>query len=138
MIKQVTNLHLSRIEQYEKLFVNNERYNKKQLKEMLKSKTYFLIGYFNKNELVGYLIANVNDISVDLFKIFISEKFRKKGIAKKLINYLINYHRNKPIYVEVLHTNDIAIKMYLHLGFKVINERKNYYGENKNAIIMVI
>lgn len=138
MIKQLTNLHLSKIQQYEKTFINNECYNKDQLRDILKSKTYFSIGFFYKEKLIGYLIANVNDVSVDLFKIFVDVPFRKKGIAKKLINYLVNHHRNKPIYVEVLHTNDIAIKMYEKLGFKIINERKNYYGENKHAIILVM
>lgn len=138
MIKQITNLHLSQIEKYEKFFINNEKYNLQQLENMIKSPTYFLIGYFDKDNILGYLIANVNDISVDLFKIFVDEKYRRLGIAKKLIKYLLNHHRNKPIYIEVLHTNNVAINMYQHLGFKIINERKDYYGLNKHAIILVM
>lgn len=138
MIRPLTKRQIHSIEQYEKSFINNERYSKKQLNGMINSSTYFSIGFFHKDNLIGYLIANVTDVSVDLFKIFVNENFRKKGAAKKMINYLINHHRNKPIYVEVLHTNEVAISMYKKNGFKIINERKNYYGNNKNAVIMVI
>jgi ribosomal-protein-alanine N-acetyltransferase len=138
MIRQITKRHLKKIEQYEKTFINNECYSKKQLDEILKSKTYFSIGYFKRGEIIAYLIANVSDVSVDLFKIFVDEQLREKGIAKKLLHYLINHHRTKPIYVEVAKDNHIAVKMYHKLGFKIINERKDYYGSNKDALIMVI
>jgi ribosomal-protein-alanine N-acetyltransferase len=138
MVKFLTKKYSKQILEFEKSFTNNEKYNKKQLNDVLTSKTYFNIGYFIRGELIGYLIANVTDVSVDLFKIFVKDDYREKGIGKKLINYLINHHRNKPIYVEVLHTNSVAITMYLKLGFNKINERKNYYGNGKNAIILVI
>ena len=138
MIKQITKRHLRKIVFYEKTFVDNSHYNKKQLEAMLKSKIYFCIGYFQKDDVMAYLIANVNDVAVDLFKIFVDETLRNRGVGKKLLHYLINHHRTKPIYVEVSYDNVVAIKMYLSLGFKIINERKHYYGNNRHAVIMVI
>jgi ribosomal-protein-alanine N-acetyltransferase len=138
MISLLNKRYIKQILQFEKSFVNNERYNKKQLTDMMDKPTYLIIGFFKDKKLVGYLIANNNDISVDLFKIYVDEKYRNKGIGKQLLTFLINHHRNKPIYVEVLSTNAYAIKLYEKLGFKKIHERSDYYGVNKHAIIMVI
>ena len=40
------------------------------------------------------------------------------------------------LFLEVKEDNIQAINLYLKLGFKKINERKNYYG-SKTAIIMM-
>ena len=42
------------------------------------------------------------------------------------------------IFLEVYKKNLFAIKLYEKIGFEKISVRKNYYGQNKNAIIMML
>jgi ribosomal-protein-alanine N-acetyltransferase len=138
MIKQIRKIHIKQVVEYEKEFIDNEHYTSQTLLKMLDNETYFFIGFFNKNTLVGYLIANISQSSIDLFKIFTACDYRRKNIARKLLKHLIKKHHNKPIYLEVCHTNTVAINVYTKLGFNEIHTRLNYYGQNKHAIIMVL
>ena len=58
------------------------------------------------------------------------EKYRNKGYAKALLNYLINdiiSERCDNITLEVNKTNEIAIGLYKSIGFSVVATRKGYY-----------
>lgn len=79
-------------------------------------------------------IMHLNDIVV-------AKKFRNQGIGKTLLNYIINYTKEQNINeltLEVRQDNLSAINLYKHFNFKIIGERKNYYGANNNAIIMTL
>ena len=63
------------------------------------------------------------------------------GIASKLLEKLIETAKSKKatlLTLEVNETNTNAIKLYEKYNFKKIGLRKNYYGQNKNAIIMTL
>ncbi len=72
--------------------------------------------------------------------IAVSECFRKKGIAKNLIDDLILFAlKNRLLFLslEVRLSNKIAINLYNSTGFKSIGIRKNFYSKPKeDAIIM--
>ncbi len=66
---------------------------------------------------------------------------RHMGIASKLLEKLIETAKSKKatlLTLEVNETNTNAIKLYEKYNFKKIGLRKNYYGQNKNAIIMTL
>lgn len=66
---------------------------------------------------------------------------RHIGIASKLLEKLIETSKNEIstlLTLEVSETNSNAIKLYEKYNFKKIGLRKNYYGQNKNAIIMTL
>ncbi|WP_067138993.1 GNAT family N-acetyltransferase [Oceanivirga salmonicida] len=73
--------------------------------------------------------------SIDVYEIFeiaVLPKYRKQGIATKLIEKLPN---NKDIFLEVNEENIGAVNLYKKNGFKEISRRKAYY-KDKTAIIM--
>ena len=56
--------------------------------------------------------------------------YRKKGIARKLLQQLLDEARQQgiySIYLEVRDSNAAAITLYKHAGFKEVGKRKNYY-----------
>lgn len=77
-------------------------------------------------EFAGYIgIHEDRDYhSVLLSKIYIKKEHRKKGIAKKMINHVMNtYADAKMFWLTVNKHNDIAIAAYNKLGFT--NERES-------------
>ena len=60
---------------------------------------------------------------------------RKKGIASKLMDMMIN-DDVKNITLEVNVKNQDAIKLYEKYGFKIVSVREKYYG-NDDAYLMI-
>lgn len=74
-------------------------------------------------------VPKIEDPSIYISRVTISEKFRSKGYLKKIIDYLMDYtirsDRNI-ISLHVYYKNERAISAYKKNGFKVINENCNY------------
>ena len=59
------------------------------------------------------------------------------NFSEKLIE-ITKENNIKELTLEVNQNNISAIELYTKYNFKKIGERKNYYGENNNAIIMTL
>lgn len=93
---------------------------------------------FNK-EIIGFINFSIIYDRSELSYIFVLEKYRKKGYAKKMMDFFIDYVKNNNclnITLEVRKSNISAINLYKKFNFKVIADRKNYYG-NEDAIMML-
>jgi len=93
------------------------------------------------NEIVGFagVWKSVDDIHITNIVTKISK--RRLGIASKLLEKLITFSKNEhttSLTLEVNENNIDAIKLYEKYHFKKIGIRKNYYGQNENAIIMTL
>ena len=89
-----------------------------------------------------YLKENIKEFNVEYLKkrieleyIWTSFEHRKKGIASKLMDKMIEEKVNN-ITLEVRTTNEGAINLYKKYNFKVVSTRKNYYG-NEDAYLMI-
>jgi len=74
----------------------------------------------------------------ELDNIFVLEKYRNKGIASALLEYMIEEGKNNKIInitLEVREDNIKAINLYKKFGFVEKAIRSNYY-ENCNGILM--
>ncbi len=94
-----------------------------------------------ESEIVGFagIWQAINEIHITNIVTKISK--RHIGIASKLLEKLIetSIHKNAQLLtLEVKETNLNAIKLYEKYNFKKIGLRKNYYGQNENAIIMTL
>lgn len=73
-------------------------------------------------------------------KVAIHPNFRRMGIAKSLVQYLIDTAIKSDaefITLEVRKSNEPAIKLYNKLGFKPVGIRKNFYTDvHEDAILM--
>jgi len=77
----------------------------------------------------GWMIAN----EYHLNKIVVSKNFRRKGIAKNMIEMVSNFPNLKRIYLEVSERNKIAKNLYEGFGFTKQGQRSNYYSDGTNA-----
>lgn len=94
-----------------------------------------IIKYNNINvgfAMYGLWVENVNDQKLWLDRFFIDKSHQNKGLAKPILNNLLNflfnkYNKNK-IYLSVYRNNELAIKIYKELGF-VFNGELDINGE---------
>ncbi|MGN0602089.1 MAG: ribosomal protein S18-alanine N-acetyltransferase [Oscillospiraceae bacterium] len=87
-----------------------------------------IIGAFEGNVPVGFV--NVQYVSGELTvnNIAVTEKYRRKGIAKKLLEYAFEqYPETECVYLEVRESNVPAQRLYEKLGFVKVGKRENYY-----------
>lgn len=73
---------------------------------------------------------------MEILSICVLPEFRRQGLAKSLLLFLINYaeqHDIESIFLEVSVENTSAIKLYESVGFHKIGIRKGYYRHaNRN------
>lgn len=92
--------------------------------------------YKNDNNTVAFLVFDIIYDRCEIIDIFVDENYRRKSIAQKLINEILNDYNVKNITLEVSSINIPAIKLYEKLGFKKEAVRKNYY-EDSDGILML-
>ncbi|MCK4918312.1 MAG: GNAT family N-acetyltransferase [Candidatus Pacebacteria bacterium] len=82
----------------------------KYFKSLINTKDNILVVVENENKIIGFLEGGIekasNDVMFDkigtINNIFIEEKFRNKGIAKKLLKYIFEYFKSKNIeYIQI-------------------------------------
>ena len=89
---------------------------------------YFI--YIEKSNIIGYV--NYYDLydRFELSYIYVLENMRNKGIASKLLSYLIDIGNKKEINnitLEVSKDNVEALRLYSKYGFKEVAVRPTYY-----------
>ena len=90
---------------------------------------YYWVKYENKN--VGFLGFYPIDNKLYLSKFYLLKEYRGKKISRIMFEFIVNYAKKeglKSIYLNVNRNNEVAIKVYEHLGFVVIREEKNDIG----------
>ena len=76
---------------------------------------------------------------VDIDYVIVNNNYRRKGVASKLLEYLIDYCKEKSISnitLEVNENNIAAINLYKKYGFETAATRKNYYKE-EDGLLMI-
>jgi len=129
----------------------------KNLGENQKEKINFDKNRENEKNVLGYIVFYVTIESTDIFEIAIKKEYQGRGFGERLMtesmeklledrknlegnNILENegtdFSENKFL-LEVNEKNARALKLYKKIGFEKISIRKNYYGKDENAVIMV-
>ena len=105
--------------------------------DYLKKENPFLKNYIflKNNEPIGLISYSLIYDRIELEYIWVHIEHRKKGIASKLMDMMINIEA-KNITLEVNVKNKGAIKLYEKYGFKIVSVREKYYG-NDDAYLMI-
>lgn len=90
---------------------------------------------------VGFCLfdKSVVDSFAHLLKILIHPQFRNRGLSKKLLKMAISNLESVSLtqfFLEVEEDNLSAQRLYTGAGFQVIHRKKDFYGENRSALIM--
>ena len=113
----------------------------KNFQESLTAKDYFKVVRFN-DETVAFIIAKVMNHECEILNLGVEISMRKKKLASKLLNNLIDFSKVlniKHIFLEVRVSNTAAVNLYDKFKFNEIGYRPNYYiTENgrEDALIM--
>lgn len=124
MINNCNNSDKERIIELGKLISDNfDRVN--NIDKIIEDKE--IIGYYEDDILVGFIIFKTLYDVTDLLYIVVDEEYRNKKIGSRLMDYLIN--NSKKIMLEVRCDNKSAINLYKKYNFMIINIRKKYYND---------
>ena len=136
----------------DKIRKEDENFGKKQ-----KEKTNFDKNEENQKNVLGYIVFYGTIESTDIFEVAIEKKYQGRGFGEILMtesmgklsedrknlkeNDLLekektDFSKNKFL-LEVNEKNVKALKLYKKIGFEEISIRKNYYGKDENAVIMI-
>lgn len=100
----------------------------------------YIVARTNDNVLAGYCGFYQSDIEADITNVAVSLDYRNKGVAYKMLKYLIEIGEKRGVQdftLEVRAGNEIAIKLYKKLGFESVGFRKNFYANpTEDACIM--
>lgn len=99
-----------------------------------------------EKKILGYIVFYGTIENTDIFEIAIKKEYQGQSFGEKLLkesmedivkkNINGNFSKNK-FMLEVNEKNVKALKLYEKIGFEKISIRKNYYGKNENAMIMM-
>ena len=130
----------------------DENFGKKQ-----KEKTNFDKNEENQKNVLGYVVFYGTIESTDIFELAIEKKYQGRGFGEILMTESMgklsedrknlkendlsekektDFSENKFL-LEVNEKNVKALKLYKKIGFEEISIRKNYYGKDENAVIMI-
>tara|TARA_B100000401_G_C52433537_1_gene543865 strand:- start:42 stop:482 length:441 start_codon:yes stop_codon:yes gene_type:complete len=113
-------------------------WSKKQWVEEFKKKGNKVFGVYLSNLVIGICVFHVvlDEAQINFF--VVNLKYRKKGFGSYLMNYLINQCKKqniKKLFLEVSHTNNIAVKFYSRFDFCTVGIRRNYYQDGSDALL---
>lgn len=89
--------------------------------------------------LLGVITVQIVGETADLHRVAVASGSRRAGAASALINSSIEGVRPRgaeKMILEVADDNHAAVALYTKLGFTEINRRRNYYGDDTDAIVM--
>ena len=121
----------------EKYFSNN--FDEKFYLEYIKNQRVIVAE--NEKHIVGYILFNQILDEAEIYKIVVLKDFRKKQIAFKIFEFLLNELKKnnvKKIFLEVRKNNIPAINLYKKCGFINIREIVDYYNNPKENGIMML
>lgn len=96
--------------------------------------------YKKNNKIIGFISYSIIYERAELNYIVTDSKYRRKGIAQKLLDFALDDLKNNMVEnfsLEVNVNNKAAISFYLKNGFEIKTVRSNYYKDS-DAYLMVL
>lgn len=92
--------------------------------------------------LIGYCLSWLIHDEIHILKVAVDFRYRKRGIARNLIDDTLEYFKTKGAnhaVLEVRTDNTSAISLYEKMGFEPLRIRRNYYRETgDDALVMML
>ena len=106
-------------------------------KKFLNNKDKILL-FIQDNKVLGFLIIEETVDESSIILLFVDKDNRKRKIGSYLLDYFISGLKvsKKRILLEVSSNNTPAINLYKKFGFTTINNRKKYYKDGSDALVM--
>ena len=92
------------------------------------------------DQVVGYVGSQSVMGEADMMNISVTEDWRRKGIAQRLVGSLVDALKEKEVHcltLEVRASNEPAKALYEKLGFQQVGRRPNYYRNPKEDALIL-
>ncbi len=123
--------HLDQLLDIEKKEFNYSKFNELSFIDYAKNKDSFYIFIEDKeNNIIGYMLYYDLKYEYEIYRIYISNKYRHNKLGSKLLSYI----SDKNIFLEVSSKNQAQL-FYEKNNFKKISIRYKYYNDKSDAII---
>ena len=139
MINIFSNKYVNQILEIEKTNFGNPWSIKQFYIYSMQSNTSLSYVYSKSSKVIGYLMSKIIVDEVHLHNIAVEKKYQNNKVGLKLIKHLIKqsqFLNKQKICLEVDSSNIPGLKLYNKLEFEMVGERKGYYNNNKDAILM--
>jgi ribosomal protein S18 acetylase RimI-like enzyme len=103
---------------------------KRPIESYLNSDNMFF-GYHENTELAGIIEIEFNNKCTDINSLVVNPKFFRRGIAKKLIEFVFNTFDSNLFVVETGLANGPATKLYKKFGFIEVKQWDTDHGIRK-------
>lgn len=114
----------------------------KSIKETYENKSALILGAYQEETLIGYVIFYYVLDEGEIARIAVSPAYRRQGVADKIFTGLLDFCVEKNIeriLLDVRISNEAAISFYRKLGFADDGIRKDFYDNPKeHALLMSV
>jgi len=95
------------------------------IKKYCEEESIYPFASFFKDEISGVIVVKkLQDRTYEIIDIAVKPKYRKRGIASELINYII---KNFDVKILCAETDDEAVEFYKKYGFKIESAKNKSY-----------
>jgi len=91
-------------------------------------------------QVIGYVGSQCVMDEADMMNIAVAESFRRKGVARELVNALVSALSSRHVHsltLEVRASNEAAKSLYDAMGFRQVGRRPNYYSAPKEDSLIL-
>lgn len=131
--------HVKQIADLEKQYFSAP-WSEKSIAEEIKNSLSLWVVAVDEDTVVGYVGSQTVLFEADMMNLAVDRSYRRQGIARKLVSFLIDRLRENKTYcltLEVRASNVAAISLYHELGFKEVGRRPRYYTKPvEDALIL--
>ena len=131
--------HVKQIADLEKQYFSAP-WSEKSIAEEIKNSLSLWVVAVDEDTVVGYVGSQTVLFEADMMNLAVDRSYRRQGIARKLVSFLIDRRRENKTYsltLEVCASNVAAISLYHELGFKEVGRRPRYYSKPvEDALIL--
>ena len=139
MITEMGERHVSEVAELEKLCFHDP-WSEKSIAGELNNLLSLWVVAVEDDRVVGYVGSQTVCGESDMMNIAVHPDYRRRGIARSLVEYLIRELANRGsecLTLEVRSSNESAQALYEMLGFQQVGLRKNYYrNPREDALIL--
>lgn len=110
------------------------------LDELANPNSHIVLARDDTDTILGFACFWIVADETHILNIAVHPKFRRQGVAKRLLTHVLEFAKDKGISyfaLEVRNRNVAAIEFYKGFGFKAVGVRKGYYADTgEDAILM--
>ena len=132
--------HVASVAELEKICFGTEAWSEKSVTSELTNPLSLWLVAEEENAVAGYVGSQTVMDETDMMNVAVHPDHRRKGIAKALVDALVEALREKGsrcLTLEVRASNAPAIGLYEKLGFQQVGLRKNYYRNPKEDALIL-